>query len=145
MLRPLTISQENLDRLRDMHEHASFWFHDVVKAYIAHQRVYRPEAPSDGGGHPLLDDNQLADPIRLEIEAHVAARKFYDQDQDAEFTLHGCTHGEYGATMYLALQAAQLCCGGVERLHAIHTMLRMAIEALPPDRPSSAASEETAK
>lgn len=103
----------------------------VKDAYLkmAAMAKYRPEAPSDGWGHIMLDDDQLNDPVRLEMEAWLAARKWYEDDYRHEFIISGCSDARLAKTMYLALQAAQLCCSGPNP--CIKPILEMAIKALP--------------
>jgi hypothetical protein len=108
------------------------WAPDIKDAYIkmATAKAYRPEAPSDGFGNIELSNEDLADPIRLEMEGWWAAATFYKADEELRFVIHGCTDGRLAATMYLALQAAQLCCGGLSQ-GRIRTILELAIAALP--------------
>lgn len=132
------ITADVLDCLRQWGE-ADWRIKNVMPAYLdlCEKAKYRFGAPSDGWGNILLDADQLADPVRLEIEAWCAARQFIEADDQHTFELRGCAHYEHARTMFLAFQAAQLCCSGAP--HAmIRRVLELAIEALP-----SSAPEET--
>lgn len=128
----IEVSEENLARMRrhfaNLRPH---WVDDVQAAYVRMARAaYRPQAPSDGFGHILLDEEQLADPVRLEIESWEAARAFFEADARLSFVVSGCTDGRLAATMYLALEAAQMCCGGTSGGN-LRKVLELAIDALP--------------
>jgi hypothetical protein len=130
----LPVNTENLWAMRRWtNANPKGWFNDVRDAYlamVAAKPSYRPEAPSDGFGQIDLDDDQLEDPVRLEMEAIWAARQFYDDDEKMIFETNGCTDGRLAATMYLALQAAQRCCGGISG-GRIRKILELALAALP--------------
>lgn len=130
-LRMPAINRENLHTMRT-------WDTDpriaaVKQAYLdmVSKARYRPEAPNDGFGHIMLNNDSLDDPVRLEMEAMLAGRRFYEDDERVKFTLHGCCDFRLAATMYLALQAAQLCCSGPHP--SLRTILELALKALPPE------------
>jgi hypothetical protein len=100
---------------------------DMAKA----EKGYRPGPPSDGLGNILLDGDALADPVRLEIEAWQAAKTFCEAEEKMLFEVRGRANGTHAATMYLALQAAQLCCSSVTARPTIRQLLELAIAALP--------------
>lgn len=104
----------------------------IRDAYLRMATAYRPGAPSDGFGQVLLDDNERTDPVRLEMEAWFEAARWYDDDERMEFTVHGCPDYRNIVAMWLALQAAQVCCGG-SHFRIIRRLLELAIEALPPE------------
>lgn len=105
-------------------------FKAVEAAYLKMAGVYRPEAPSDGFGYIQLEPEEMKDPERLQREAQAAAEKFVRADQSYLFEVKGCPDGRLVATMYLALQAAQMCCGGPGKIRKV---LELAIAALPPE------------
>jgi hypothetical protein len=129
----LPITPETLTRMRQWGE-ADPRIKNIMPAYLDlwAEAKYRFGAPSDGWGNLLLDDDQLADPVRLEIEAWCAARQFIEADDQLTFEMRGCSHFEHAKTMFLAFQAAQLCCGGVPHV-VIRRVLELAIKALPDD------------
>jgi hypothetical protein len=132
----LPVNQQNLEGMRVWGENErKGWAADIERAYLsmatAKRGRYRPQASSDGCGTIMLDDEDLSDPVRLEMEAWQAAREFYEADKEMLFQVHGCTDYRFAATMYLALQAAQLCCGGIDALPQVRKILELAIKALP--------------
>jgi len=131
--RMLPITTENLSRMRQWGK-ADERFKPVMQAYLDMwaRAKYRPGAPSDGFGNIMLGDDQLADPVRLEMEAWIAAREFFKADEKVVFEVMGCSHDSHARTMFLALHAAQLCCGGVPS-SLIRQVLELTIEALPED------------
>lgn len=105
-------------------------FKAVEDAYLEMAAHYRPNAPSDGFGHIQLEPEELKDQARLKREAKEAAEQFARSDQNYLFQVHGCPDGRLVATMYLALQAAQMCCGGPGKIRKV---LELALAALPPE------------
>ena len=128
ILRMPEISRENLTLMRRMGV-ADERLNSIKDAYLRMEGFYRPEAPSDGFGHIELSPDELADPVRLEMEAWLAARKWYEADERTEFVNTGCADYYNATAVYLILQAAQLCCDGANP--NIRRVLELAIEALP--------------
>jgi hypothetical protein len=124
------ISADNLERMRKMGDadDRCVIIKDAYLRMVSHAK-YRPEAPSDGWGHILLSQEQVADTIRLEMEAWLASLRWHHEDEQLSFSVTGCPDYRCTATMYFALQAAQLCCSGPNP--CIRRVLELALEALP--------------
>ena len=89
---------------------------------------YRPEAPSDGVGNIELNEDEINDDGILIEEALRYASKLKQEDDEAKFTLYGCTNWEYNRLFVYLLNASQLCCSNSEALLFIKRLLSAALD-----------------
>lgn len=98
------------------------------QAYLtmAQKARYRPEAPSDGLGNVLLDEDELADSAILADEADRFADAFAQGDQEMQHVTIGCVHFPFAKAQVYLLEAAKLCCAGHTAAPTIRQLLTLA-------------------
>lgn len=100
----------------------------IHEAYLcmAKKAKHRPQTPSDGLGHILLSDAELADPDRLKVEASDYAERFIKEEDTSRFNIGVSNYPTNRAFVYTIEAAKLLCTGSADRRAA--KLLGMALK-----------------
>lgn len=100
------------------------------QAYLMMARVarYRPEAPGNGFGDVTLSKEQIADVLRLKMEAASYAKQFISGAEMSYFV--GVPNYETNRALVFVIEAARCLCGVQDDVAA--KLLKMALAEIKP-------------
>jgi hypothetical protein len=120
------------DKLLSGNDISDYRTRNFFTAYVrmAKEGRARPLGPGDGLGNSDLTEAEWEDPKRLRNEAIEFAKEMIKQDEDEQYTINGCVHGEYVHALTFALEACALMMSGTMFTRQIEKLLEMALEEI---------------